>query len=199
MTKRTKNKTTKRVNGHECRPEIVQAVDDRIEVAAQRFGRVLPVRLDFKLPANYPEQNDNERFGRMLDSLSQDLRRKGVGKEYIWSREVGIENGREHYHLLMLLNGRKLQSSHSVHKRANELWAKALEIGTADGLVHKAGPASKKKEPRENWLDRNKDDFEANKAELKKWGGYVCKEEQKGEAPKRVREYGCSQLKKGMK
>jgi hypothetical protein len=193
MTTRNSRRSTHVVNGHSCRDDIVQAVDERIDRASERFGRVLPVRFDFTLPVNYPQQHDNERFGRMLDSLNQHLRRKGVGREYVWTREVGDVNERAHYHLLMLLNGRKLQSSHTVHKKAKELWERALRCN-APGCVHRSQPASGKNEPRENWLDRNRDDFQDAKEDLKAWGGYVSKTEQKGKAPRKTREFGCSQM-----
>lgn len=194
MTRKTRSRQSVTVNGHRCRPEIAEAYSDRVDAATDRFGRVLPVRFDFRFPKYYPPQQTNDMFGRMLDSLNQDLRRKGIDREYVWSREKGRRNGREHYHLNMLLNGRKLRSSHSVHMKAQELWAKALGVSSCPGCVHKAQPESRKGEPRENWLDRSMDGFEEARKDLKAWGGYVAKEIQKGDAPRMVREFGCSHL-----
>ncbi len=182
------------VNGYACRDDIIGAVNERIDAAVDQCGRVLPVRFDFRFPQEFGPQDMNGQFGRMLDGLNQDLRRKGIGNEYVWSREVGAKNEREHYHLLMLLDGRKLQSSHTVHEKAKGLWERALQR-RAPGCVHKASPASRRDEPRENWLDRNKDDFAAALAEVKAWGAYLAKEAQKGKAPKNIREFSGSQLK----
>jgi len=96
--------------------EILDALFRQIKVMLSWHGKVLFVRLDSR-SGEY--DSDNRRFSQLLKAFKRALREKFrlVRIAHLWVAETE-KSKRAHYHLILLLNGDKIQSSW----RINQLW-----------------------------------------------------------------------------
>jgi len=130
-----------------------------IELANAQYPRLLAFRADLRLPAGVELPDyayTNEVMSRFIESFKAKIehnRSRALNRDryahdskvrYVWAREVG-RGERQHYHLLILLNGNayytigKLGSeADNMISRMQEAWASALGIQAdrARGLVH---------------------------------------------------------------
>lgn len=130
-----------------------------IDLALEQYSRVLAFRVDLRLPLgiDLPGYADtNEVISRFIASFNAKIERnRDKARErnlyahdckvrYVWTREVGWR-GRQHYHLLILLNrdayytiGRLRSEADNMINRMQEAWASALGLpdDQIDGLVH---------------------------------------------------------------
>lgn len=126
------------------------------EQALEAHKRVLVIRLDLRLPQGYGLPDDdqsNQLINRFIDSLKNKIKHDRKKKmsphdcpvRYAVAREIGHEQGRVHFHVLLLLNG---HAYYRIGQRANtegnlfwkiaEAWANALRIplSIAETCVH---------------------------------------------------------------
>ncbi|WP_395763667.1 inovirus Gp2 family protein [Stutzerimonas balearica] len=135
-----------------------------IDQALGQYPRVLAYRVDLRLPqgVELPDHaSTNLVISRFIESFKAKIEHnRGRARErnqyahdckvrYVWSREVG-QSGRQHYHLLILLNGdayytvgRLGSKNTNMISRMQEAWASALglSVDQAGGLVHIPGKA----------------------------------------------------------
>lgn len=138
--------------------EYLSALKHAIELTLAEYPRVLAVRVDLRLPQGielpeyaYTNQVISrffESFTRKIQYHQERVRERGYARgckvRYVWSREVG-QRGRQHYHLLILLNrdayytiGRLGSERVNMISRIEESWASALglPVDQVRGLVH---------------------------------------------------------------
>jgi len=138
--------------------EYLSALKHAIELTLAEYPRVLAVRVDLRLPQGielpeyaYTNQVISrffESFTRKIQYHQERVRERGYARgckvRYVWSREIG-EGGRQHYHLLILLNrdayyslGRLGSDRVNMISRIEESWAGALRlpVDLMRGLVH---------------------------------------------------------------
>ncbi|MBD9415223.1 inovirus Gp2 family protein [Pseudomonas sp. PDM16] len=130
-----------------------------IESAMDEYPRVLAFRVDLRLPqeGDLPDSTYTNRvISRFFESFTRKIRydqhrlrkrsryARDCNVRYVWAREIG-ESGRQHYHLLILLNrdayytvGRLGSERVNMISRMEESWANALGIPDeqARALVH---------------------------------------------------------------
>lgn len=129
-----------------------------IELAMAEYPRVLAFRVDLRLPQgiDLPDYAyTNQVISRFFESLSKKIQyhqarvaehgySRGCKVRYVWSREIG-QGGRQHYHLLILLNrdayytiGRLGSERVNMISRIEESWVSALGLPAKQvrGLVH---------------------------------------------------------------
>lgn len=139
--------------------EYLAATKRTIERALDHYPRVLAFRVDLRFPQDAELSNDvhtNAVISRFIESFKAKIRHdrsRALGRNpcardsrvrYVWTREVG-QNGRPHYHLLILLNrdayysvGRLVSRRTNNVRRMEEAWASALNLPIEQvwGLVH---------------------------------------------------------------
>ncbi|MDH0958356.1 inovirus Gp2 family protein [Pseudomonas chengduensis] len=138
--------------------EYLSDLKHTIELALAEYPRVLAFRVDLRLPqgAELPDYAyTNQVISRFFESFTKKIQyhqervaergySRGCKVRYVWSREIG-QGGRQHYHLLILLNrdayytvGRLGSDRVNMISRIEESWAGALglPVDLMRGLVH---------------------------------------------------------------
>lgn len=137
--------------------EYLSDLKHTIELALAEYPRVLAFRVDLRLPqgVELPDYAYTNRIiSRFFESFTKKIEyhqervaergnSRGCKVRYVWAREVG-HAGRQHYHLLILLNrdayytmGRLRSKRVNMISRMQESWASALDISVeqAKGLL----------------------------------------------------------------
>ncbi|MFT2186122.1 inovirus Gp2 family protein [Pseudomonas putida] len=137
----------------------LEALSRTINLALDQYPRVIAFRVDLRLPrfGGIPDDAlSNRVISRFIESFKAKIehnREKAREQNkyahdcrvrYVWARERS-EAGRQHYHLLILLNrdayytiGRLQPQRPNMISRMQEAWASALkcEVEQVRGLVH---------------------------------------------------------------
>ena len=134
-----------------------------IQHSLQKHSRIFAVRVDLHFPQYYhpieQEALTNQYLQSFVKALRHRLRLYRVNKQrvgqrvhdvefgYVWAREVGTENGRPHFHLLLLFNGHAFNTlgsftneQESLYNRIGEAWADALGLHVAEGASYAPFP-----------------------------------------------------------
>ncbi|MDT4842474.1 Inovirus Gp2 [compost metagenome] len=138
----------------ECLSDLKRTID----LALAEYPRVLAFRVDLRLPQGIELPDfayTNQVISRFFESFTKKIQyhqgrvaersySRGCKVRYVWSREIG-QGGRQHYHLLILLNrdayytiGRLGSDRVNMISRIDESWAGALglPVDLVTGLVH---------------------------------------------------------------
>lgn len=138
--------------------EYLSDLKRTIELALAEHPRVLAFRVDLRLPQGIELPDyayTNQVISRFFESFTKKIQyhqervgergyARGCKVRYVWSREIG-QGGRQHYHLLILLNrdayytvGRLGSERVNMINRLQEAWASALGLSVwlVEGLVH---------------------------------------------------------------
>jgi len=138
--------------------EYLSDLKHTIGLALAEYPRVLAFRVDLRLPlgVELPDYTYTNRvISRFFESVTKKIQyhqervaergySRGCKVRYVWSREIG-QGGRQHYHLLILLNrdayytiGRLGSDRVNMISRIEESWAGALglPVDQVRGLVH---------------------------------------------------------------
>ena len=129
-----------------------------IDLALAEYPRVLAFRVDLRLPQgiDLPDYAfTNQVISRFFESFTKKIQyhqervaqrgySRGCKVRYVWSREIG-QGGRQHYHLLILLNrdayytiGRLGSDRVNMISRIEDSWAGSLglPVDQVRGLLH---------------------------------------------------------------
>ena len=173
---------------------ILKIIQDRMEDALARTSQVLIVRLVVKLPS-IVNGHDNSCFQYFIEEY-----RRAIGAKllhYVWVREKhGSHNA--HWHLLLDYDANKMRYLKNL-LQLNRFWQMALEkhyafYGNARGLIHMCDAGIGGIQMDHGVVVHR--DNQAMIDEILKICSYLAKINTKGSAPKNVREYGSSQLRK---
>ena len=171
--------------------EYLSDLQRTIDLALAEYPRVLAYRVDLRLPQGVELPDfayTNQVISRFFESFTKKIQyhqervaergySRGCKVRYVWSREIG-QGGRQHYHLLILLNrdayyrlGRIGSERINMFRRIEESWASELGLSADQvrGLVHRP------KNP-EYFINREirRDEFD-ELPELFKRASYLCK------------------------
>lgn len=115
--------------------ELVENIFKLHDYTTIKHNKVLFTLLTLTFPhhTTYDTSNNNV-FTNFLESLIRHLKRDGLDPYYLWVREQN-ESTHPHYHLVLWLNGSKVQSIYSIFNTANELWCLNNHIPLCLGLV----------------------------------------------------------------
>lgn len=135
----------------------LKRIDETIQAALNEHSTIMAVRVELRLPTQFDWMRQSGRpiFSRFIDSLKAKIKARKDRTErggsrfhsttvhYVWVREFG-EEGKPHYHCVLLLNkqtfkglGEYNPQSNSLYSMIDNAWHSALglEQGVADGLV----------------------------------------------------------------
>lgn len=175
--------------------EILEPIDSLMEHMVGKYSQVLFVRFDLTYPANtdFSYQNDNNLFSRFIGSLTRQCKRWGFDPQYLWARELSPHTGQFHYHVMMLLNGRKIQDANIIFNHAIKLWNGYFGRDSKGGLVHKC-KEGKYIQYGGIKIRRNAPDFPQVLDNCFERASYLAKCYTKGQSPAGVNEFGSSRL-----
>jgi len=174
------------------------------EGMTRQHRRVLPVRIDLRFPQGYVHDGKNSEISQFHKNIHQYYGDKKIDVRYHTVREQ-VSSETPHYHVILLMDGDKVQSAYTVKKRCENIWNNILNhkgIGLADYCKPKPGypheplrmirrPSQKASGPE---LARQVQEFEEAKTILHQHAAYLNKATGKGKAPYRVREVFTSQI-----
>lgn len=180
-----------------ARKDILGKIHAVIDNHTARQSKSFFMMLTLSYPVNGRYPTDNRAMEVFLKDFKASLERMGgvnLAPSYVWVRENSPESvspfPRHHYHLILLLDGQKTCRPHKHVDLARRYWAKALNIDSANGLVHY--------HKSHNGMSgimmmRNNEQFHSQLMECFRMASYVAKAYSKG-TPAGVRDFGGSNV-----
>ena len=153
------------------------------------WARTFVVRLDVRLPDGYPHNGFNDEISELTRRMKEYYKNHGIRCHYVWVREIKASD-LPHYHIVMMIDGHKINSGWNVLARAQNTWNRIVGINR-DGLVHLS---TADKRDGGIMLERSHQQFLEMYNDTLRWLEYMAKMDGKGLAPKSVRDYQGSQL-----
>lgn len=183
------------------RPDIFQSIVDRLNRMISHHNKVLVIRFDVRFPAGYVPQGRNNELSFFLRRLRENISYSRGEVHYVWAREQA-NSSVPHYHVILMMVGSMTQNPMGVLHEADRIWSNTIGY-TGTGLVHfcqqdgGAGHVMIRRPSSDavgaDLLAQQRLTADAYYTALAK-GAYLAKTYSKGDAPSRVREYGCSQM-----
>ncbi|WP_084783896.1 inovirus Gp2 family protein [Marinobacterium aestuarii] len=173
---------------------IDRAIQDHPRTFAVRLDMRFPIGHDISYDSNYVMQMFIKSLKSRMKVRYESIRRSehrahASNLRYVWAREIGGNDGRLHYHMLLLFNkdayytlGNLRLEIGTLYSMIRASWASAIGIhfDFSGGLVNVAGSF---------WLQPT--DGYASRPELFKSVSYLCKEHTKHYGGS-VRSFDCS-------
>lgn len=126
--------------------EALERLYSTINLALNEYPRIFAIRIDLRIPVIMGDQYDSRMISRFIDSMKTKIahdRQKAMkhrpyahdsSLRYFWTKEYS-EDGRPHYHVLLLLNrdayhtlGQFRHGARNMYTRIQEAWMSALGI-----------------------------------------------------------------------
>lgn len=184
--------------------KINDQFDKRLKYMMEKHNKVTFGRFDPRFPEDYIHDGTNSELSDLLKSLKEKLTRNGVEMRYVWCREKNTSEN-PHYHVAFLVNGSHIQNVGGILQDASDIWGRITE-SKKEGLIDYCSTFDGKKVPRQIRIDRpssvkegeelksQQRKLEENTKKVLQRAHYLGKNTQKGNVPKRVREFGASEL-----
>jgi len=194
---------------------IQERFNERLDYMTKKHCKVLVVRLDLRFPEDFPPDAVKGNHSRFIRRFNEHYARRGVETANVWCREMHSSD-KPHYHMIVLADGSKVRPG-GVRWAAERIIGNTVKKKDEDpedggsgnsGLVDFCNKLNGEKVSSELIIKRpsSKADpatqraqqtiFENKCEEARSRAAYLAKEETKGNAPPRIREHGCSRLKK---
>jgi len=156
----------------------LQRMDETIQGALNEHFTIMAARVELRLPSQFDWMRQSfgrPIFSRFIASLKAQIKSRkdrtersgsrfhATNMHYVWVREFG-EEGKPHYHCVLLFNKQTFRSlgeynpqSNSLYSMIDNAWHSALglEKGLADGLV--SIPSREDSSSPIYWIRRNED------------------------------------------
>jgi hypothetical protein len=187
--------------------KINDQFDERLEYMISRHNKVTCCRFDVRYPQDYLHDGTNNDLSNLLKLVKEPLTRDGIEMHYVWCRERNTSDN-PHYHVAVLLNGNLVQRVDGIFQHTARIWSQIIG-SPKEGLIDHCSTFMGEKVPKQIRINRpssmkggealmiQQQQFKAQKEEARKRAHYLGKDDQKGDVPKRVREYGASELPMG--
>ncbi len=185
---------------------IILKIVDRIDYMIIRHNKVLVMRFDAHFHDGYRHDGGNREISLLMKSLAEACHDQGIDCHYVWVRERASGSSNYHYHVVLVLDGNRIQNTHDLLKRADATWSNLLG-GFANRLHFCTQVRSGKtvpggvmiRRPSSTAAGREKinqeQEFQARRAEAVYMASYLAKNVTKeDQLPRRVRRYGSSEL-----
>lgn len=183
------------------RDDIFQSILQRLNRMISHHNKVLVIRFDVHFPVGYVHEGPNSELSFFLRRLRENIEYSRGEVYYVWVREQA-NSPLPHYHVILMLDGSMTQNPMGILLEADRIWSNTIGY-TGTGLVHFCQqdggdghvmirrPSSVAVGA--DLLAQQRQAADAYHTALAK-GAYLAKTYSKGDAPSRVREYGCSQI-----
>jgi|GEM_PF-2017144 len=158
-----------------CYRDILFNIHDQLYSLLSRHSKVFVMRFDFH---TNPEEWKEGHFSELLKKALPAIKRRYKVRDiiYTWGREIG-KNGTPHFHLMLAINGHKVNYPQKTHEIFQTHWSRLNQGG-----IHRANSHMLT-----NMVDAN---FMNAFYHL----SYIAKVYSKDEQPKRIRSFGGSNL-----
>ena len=189
--------------------KINDKFDERLDYMTDKHNKITSFRFDVHFPDGYQHDGTNKDISTLFKRVKEPLTKAGNEMHYVWCREQKTSDN-PHYHFAGLVDGNYTQRVGGILQDVSNKW-KEITGSSKDGLIDHCNSFNGERVPTQIRIDRPssakegqelielRQQFEAKKEEARKRAHYLGKNDQKGDVPKRVREYGASQLPKGRK
>jgi len=131
------SRTKKRNKGFDL--DLLGKIERFHDYVHWKYSKAFYVRLDVTYPLGTVDsdsyEDDNVIFRNFIDVFRRQYTRNKTRTDYFWVRERS-KTGCHHFHLMFILDGNIIQHGYPIFERARDLWAKALRIENAGGLIH---------------------------------------------------------------
>lgn len=180
------------------RRDIMGTIEKICDRMTARFSRVLCIRMDVRFPTDYPHDGLNREIGDLTKRLRESLGFHDIEVQYVWAREQKTSDN-PHYHLMVFVDGHKVQSPYRIFSAAERLWGNVIGA-SAKGLIDHCNHEYNGDRAHNGIMLRRPaneisgQEFDDARAYVLFRAAYLAKTHTKGNAPYRVREYGYSQL-----
>ena len=179
---------------------ILNEIDRQFEFAERTKDDVLFVRYDIQFPDGAAPKNDekvNAAYRVFQIKFMKNLSRKGLSPQYVAVREESADE-QAHYHVALMLDGRKAQTAQDHIQTAERLWESTLGLPALEngyGLIRNCTTDRNGKMLPDGVLLRKGDsDAEQKKKDCARQANQLAKNEDKGMTPKWQRELFSSRL-----
>ena len=185
-------------------PEILERIKQRMDLMLAQHCKVLFVRFDVRFPLGTVHRGKNEEISWLMKVLMSYYYEHGVAAHYVWVREQK-DSEAPHYHVIVLLNGSRIQYPMGVWTKAAEIWSEitsgplalveqcwARPIGRdlSGGIMIRRHTSTAVGHD----LVEQQQAYEYAGGAALGWGAYLAKEYSKDKTPPGVRRFGSSQL-----
>ena len=184
--------------------KINDKFDERLDYMTDKHNKVTFFRFDVHFPEGFPHDGTNKDISTLFKRVKEPLTKAGNELHYVWCREQKTSEN-PHYHVAGLGNGNLTQRAGGILQDVSDNW-KDITGSPKDGLIDHCNRYQGKRVPTQIRIDRPSSakegeelielrrQFEEKKEEARKRAHYLGKDDQKGNVPSRVREYGASQV-----
>lgn len=146
--------------------KILKAIDAVMDDYMNRRSKMFTLRGDVHLP----EGSDQKLIMKFNHRFIESLKNKGYDPAYIMVREISDE-GKTHYHIALLLNGQKVESTYYVFKDMERI---------LNNVAGPGGSINHCNEGHKNGIMIKRDDPDPhNLEEVQRQMSYLAKKEQK--------------------
>jgi hypothetical protein len=187
--------------------DILRKLIERIDYMISHHNKVLIVRLDARYPVAYLSDGGNGEISLLLKSLMEICNYMGIECHYVWVREKDSGGSNHHYHVVMMLDGSRIQNADDLLRRADTTWSNLFGGGFENRIHFCEQVRDGKKVPGGVMIRRpsstatgqekinQEREFQAQRTEAVYMASYLAKNVTKeDQLPYRVRRYGSSEL-----
>lgn len=189
------------IGDYEYRYDIMQRIDRCFHTAINDHCKVYVVRLDVRFPPNFPHNGKNNVVSELLRRLKLYYAYHKIDSRYVWVME---QNSSEvpHNHLLLLLDGSRIENGWGVHAHAARIWSRLLGVNCVSG-IHLCEPIGggsgimirrPTRQAEGEKFQMELAEFDAAYRAALAWASYLAKTRTKGNAPLGVKEFSSSQF-----
>lgn len=152
------------------------------EEKLRKHDNVLMLHLDLNLPKQDGLPKKTQRLFRFNDKLNQYFKSQDLDPRYLWVQEREQNADHSHYHYVVWLDGDKPQNIDAHIKQVKYLWSNRFGVSPdTRGLVRHSNVDDNGQPPNNGvTLNRNADDYEANKTACFRQASSIAKTRGKG-------------------
>jgi len=177
---------------------MLREIERQFDYAEDTKSKAFFFRFDLRFPSDMENvPGDNGHFRRFASAYQKNLSRRGLSPQYVATREQATTDAHQHYHMLVMVDGQKIQNEYGLLKTAERLWENevGLEADGRHGLVFFCNRDKKTGELMHNgmMIDRNSHDCSIVKDRCFQRASYLAKENTKN-TPQGQREFFASRL-----
>lgn len=184
-----------------CNTDILDRIKERLDYMIAKHCKVFFMRMDVTAPLNYDSSFVNNAFKNFLQAFLQYARRdKIIETQLVWKKEQ-LTSSNPHWHLVIFMNGSKTQNIYGHISKAKEIWARFLDIPSAEGYIHycpkapaRLGELFPKTFGNGIMLQRSKGDFQYRYEYVYWWASYLAKASGSENLASNQRSFGYTQL-----
>lgn len=176
-----------------CQTNILDKIDLLLKHTTQKHNKVFCLRMDLRYPKGFRPLKNNMHLVLFMAKFRKHFKRMGYDPYYLWVREQSREK-HQHYHLMILVDGNKNQHDYRLLKMAEKFWASTINSYQGGLVDHCNRDRSGRPQTNSYMLNRNAPDFQEVYNSCFHRCSYLAKDNTKGYAPKRQREFGCSRI-----